>query len=44
VLEGSGEFVIGRLSFFICHLRIRLRRDVRKKQLREAPPQATNEK
>jgi hypothetical protein len=37
------EIVIVQCSIVICHVRMRLRRDISKKQLREAPPPMTND-
>jgi len=45
-MEGSaevGEFVIVQCSIVICHLRLRLWRDISKKLSREAPPPMTND-
>jgi hypothetical protein len=38
-----GEMFIVHCSIVICHFRMRLRRDINKKKLREAPPPMTND-
>jgi hypothetical protein len=35
--------VIDQCSFVLCHFRMRLRRGIFKKRLREAPPPMTND-